>query len=63
MTEWEDITKKILDAISEIKTENTREEVIKISVWMYLYKSLESEEIFNDNIEILNNKHNKTKIR
>lgn len=63
MNDWEDITNEMIKAVSNIQTKTERQEIIKLAILMYLYKSLESEEVFNDNIETLNNKHNKTKIR
>lgn len=55
MSEWEEITTKVLKVVNEIETHSQREEVIKYAILMYLYKSLESEETFNNNCEILNN--------
>jgi hypothetical protein len=53
--EWEIMTTKIIKAIDKIEPLNQREMIIKIAVMMYLYKSLQSEETFNNNCEILNN--------
>lgn len=54
MNEWEDITTKIMKAIDNVETTTKREQIIKLAIMMYLYKSLESEETFNNNCEILN---------
>ena len=63
MTEWDIMTDKVLEAIHNIPTYSDREQVIKTAVLIYLYQSLESEEIFNDNIETLNREKSKRKTR
>lgn len=55
MNSWEKETARIIKAISEVQADNEEEEMIKASVIMYLYKSVETEEIFNNNCEILDN--------
>ena len=54
MTNWEKETTRIIDAVMQVPANNNEEQVIKLAVLMYLYKSLENEEIFNDNCETLN---------
>ena len=49
------MTTKIIKAIDKIEPTNQREMIIKMAVMIYLYKSLQSEETFNNNCEILNN--------
>lgn len=51
--EWKSTTDKIIKAIDELKVTTDREEVIKIAVEYMLYKMCETEEIFNDNLKIL----------
>lgn len=53
--EWNTMSAKILKAVESIETTNQRESIIKMAVMVYLYKSLESEEVFNNNCEILDN--------
>lgn len=55
MDDWEIQTTRIMKAIEELETDNPRQQVIKLAVMVYLYKSLESEETFNNNCEILDN--------
>lgn len=54
MTNWERETTRIIKAVSKVKANNQEEKLIKMSVLMYLYKSLESEQTFNTNCEVLN---------
>ncbi len=54
--EWKSTTDKIIKAIYDLKVATDREEVIKIAVEYMLIKMCESEEIFNDNLEILDRK-------
>lgn len=54
MNDWEKFTTKIIKAIIDIEPKTDREKIIKLAVLMYMYKSFESEETFNDNCEILN---------
>lgn len=51
--EWETTTNKIIKAIDDLKLTTDREEVIKIAVEYMVIKMCESEEIFNDNLEML----------
>ena len=55
MDDWEIETTRIIKALEELETDNPRQQVIKLAVMVYLYKSLESEETFNNNCEILDN--------
>lgn len=57
MNSWEKITTKIIKAIDELPTETKEDEINKIAILVYMYKSLESPEIFNNNCEILNEAH------
>lgn len=51
--EWEVTTNKIIKAIDDLKLATNREEVIKIAVEYMVIKMCENEEIFNDNLEML----------
>lgn len=51
---WNEMKDKILDAIQQIPVDNQDDMVLKTSIMFYIYKSLESEEIFNKNCNILN---------
>lgn len=51
--EWKSTTDKIIKAVDELKLATDREEVIKITIEYMLIKMCESEEIFNDNLGIL----------
>lgn len=51
---WKKITTKIIKQVIDTPTNSIEEETKKVAILMYLYKSLESEEIFNNNCEILN---------
>lgn len=54
MNDWEDITIKIIKAIDNVEAVGMRQEIIKLAIMVYLDKSLESEEVFNNSCEILN---------
>ena len=51
--EWDIAITKIIKAISDLKMANDREEVIKIAVQYMVYKMCQTEEIFNDNLRLL----------
>lgn len=51
--EWQQTTTKIIKAIDELQLTTDREKVIKLAVQYMVYKMCESEEIFNDNLRIL----------
>lgn len=51
--EWKSTTDKIIKAIDSLDIKTDREQVIKIAVEYMVSKMCESEEIFNDNLEIL----------
>ena len=55
MTDFEKFTNKVFNAIFEIQPENEKENTMKLAILMYIYHSLENEEIFNNNCEVLNN--------
>ena len=57
MKDWDNITDKIIMAVAGIETETIEEETLKTTILMYLYKSLESPETFESNIEALNEKN------
>ena len=61
--EWLKITSKIIKAVNSIETSSTREEIIKLSVTLLLNNILETEEEFNDDIELLRNYKNKHILR
>lgn len=65
--EWKSTTDKIIKAIDSLSIETDREQLIKIAVEYMIIKMCESEEIFNNNLEILNkyaeNGINKRKVR
>jgi len=54
--EWLKITREIILAVEKVPTTSTREEIIKLAVVMFLNKMLETEEEFNDDIELLRKK-------
>lgn len=51
--EWKSTTDKIIKAVDSLDISSDREQTIKIIVEYVLIKMCESEEIFNNNIEIL----------
>lgn len=51
--EWDIAITKIIKAISDLQMANDREEVIKIAVQYMVYKMCQTEEIFNDNLRLL----------
>lgn len=51
---WNKLKDKIFEALEQVQVDNEEEYVAKMSIMMYLYKSLESEEVFNKNCNILN---------
>ena len=55
MTDFEKFTNKVFKAIFEIEPENENQYKMKLAILMYIYHSLENEEIFNNNCNILNN--------
>lgn len=55
MTDFEKFTTKVFNAIFEIEPENENQYKMKLAILMYIYHSLENEEIFNNNCEVLNN--------
>ena len=65
--EWKSTTDKIIKAVDSLGIETDREKMIKIAVEYVLIKMCESEEIFNNDIEILDEyaingrKHQKVK--
>ena len=54
MTDFEKFANKVFNAIYDIEPENEKENTMRLIVLMYIYHSLENEEVFNTNCEILN---------
>lgn len=54
MSDFENFTNKVFKAIYEIEPANEEENTMKLAILMYIYHSLENEEIFNNNCEVLN---------
>ena len=52
-TDWDTAVIKILNAISNLQMASKEEEMVKMSIQYMIFKMCESEEIFNNNIEIL----------
>lgn len=59
---WNKIKDKIFEALDKIPVENEEELLIKTSIMFYIYKSIESEEIFNKNCSILNEAYSDEKL-
>lgn len=59
MTDFEKFTNKVFKAIFEIQPANEEEKIIKFAILVYIYHSLENEEVFNNNCNILNNTRKK----
>jgi hypothetical protein len=51
---WNEMKDKIFQALEEIPVDNQDDLLLKTNIMFYIYKSLESEEIFNKNCNILN---------
>lgn len=54
MSDFENMTTKLLNEMLKVTGENLEEDKIKMSVLWYMFKSTETEEIFLRNCEILN---------
>lgn len=50
---WQNTTSKIIKTIDSLEVDNEKENFIKVSIEYLLIKMCESEEIFNDNLLIL----------
>ena len=61
--EWQQTTTKIIKAIDELQLTTDRENVIKLAVQYMVYKMCKSEEIFNDNLRILDLYANNGKVK
>jgi len=61
--EWQQTTTKIIKAINDLEITTDREKVIKLTVQYMVYKMCESEEIFNDNLRILDLYANNGKVK
>ena len=59
---WKEMKDKILEAVEQVQVENKEEYLMKVSIMMYIYRSLESEETFNKNCSLLNEELNNKKL-
>lgn len=57
---WEYIVTEIIEKISNIETDDKELEIMKLCIMSNLYRMTETEETFNDVLDILNK--NKTRV-
>ena len=60
MNNWNEFTTKIIKAVCDVPTVSDDEDIMKLTIITYLYKSLESEDIFEENLITLD-QHDKEK--